>query len=399
MLKGKTIVIGVCGGIAAYKAADLISKLKKLHANVHVIMTRSACEFVQPLTFQSLSQNYVVSDMFAEPRTWDIEHISLAKKGDLFVVIPATANIIGKVANGIADDMLSTTIMATKSPVMFAPAMNSNMYENPIVQSNIKRLMDLNYLFVEPASGRLACGDEGRGKLADVEDIVHAILLNIAYPKDLKGLNILVTAGPTQENIDPVRFITNHSSGKMGYAVARAALYRGANVTLVTGPSSIKPINGVKTIHVTSAQEMYEKVMDCYSHSSIIIKAAAVSDYRPLQASDSKLKKKEDTMKIELTKNPDILLELGKKISNQVLVGFSMETQNLEGYAREKLQKKNLDMIVANDLSEQGAGFKVDTNRVKIISKDGTVEDMPLMSKNDLAHIILDKAFNIYLTK
>jgi len=399
MLKDKTVVVGICGGIAAYKAADLVSRLKKLRANVHVIMTKSACEFITPLTLQSLSQNYVVSDMFQEPRTWEIEHISLAQKADLFVIVPATANIIGKVAAGIADDMLSTTIMATKSPVIFAPAMNCNMYENPIVQENIKKLEQLGYLFVEPSYGRLACGDIGKGRLAEINDIVEKILQTIAFPKDMKGLRVLVTAGPTREVLDPVRFITNYSSGKMGYAIAKAAKYRGADVTLISGPTSLESINGIHTIFVESALDMYYAVMEHYKEASVIIKSAAVGDYRPAEVSAHKMKK-DETTDIKLIKNPDILAELGSKIHHhQVLIGFSMETQDLEKYAKEKLVKKNLDFIVANDLSQEGAGFAGDTNIVKIIGRDGSIEDVPKMSKEQLAHIILDKALQVYRSK
>ncbi len=398
MLKGKVIVVGVCGGIAAYKAADLVSNLKKLNAEVHVIMTRSAAEFISPLTFQSLSQNYVITDMFQEPRTWEIEHISLAQKADLFVIAPATANMIGKVANGIGDDMLSTTVMATKSPVVFAPAMNCNMYENPIVQQNIKYLESLSYYFVEPGYGRLACGDMGRGKLAKVDDILERVIEIIGYPKDLKDLKVLVSAGPTRESLDPVRFITNYSSGKMGYAIARAAKYRGADVVLVTGPTALEPIAGVDTIKVNSAIEMYEAVMEHSGDASVVIKSAAVSDYRPAAVHEHKIKKRDD-FNIPLVKNPDILLELSKKAENQVRVGFSMETRDLEKYAREKVLKKNLDLIVANNLLQQGAGFGVDTNIVKMINRQGDIESFPMMAKDELAHIILDRVREIYKEK
>ncbi|MDK2799889.1 MAG: phosphopantothenoylcysteine decarboxylase / phosphopantothenate---cysteine ligase [Clostridiales bacterium] len=399
MLKGKTIVVGVCGGIAAYKSADIISKLKKLNAELHVIMTRSAREFISPLTFQSLSQNYVIYDMFQEPRSWEIEHISLAQKADLFIVVPATANMIGKIANGIADDMLSTTIMATKSPVIIAPAMNCDMFENIIVQKNIQRLQALGYIFVEPQVGRLACGDIGQGKLADVDDIIEIIKQTVAFDKDLKDLNVLVTAGPTREAIDPVRFITNHSSGKMGYSIAKVAKYRGAKVTLVSGPTNLKPIKGIQMIDVNSALEMYEAVMAHFEEADIIIKAAAVSDYRPLKSEKHKIKKQQNDLEIQLTKNPDILMELGKKVTNQVLIGFSMETQLLKEYAKEKLIKKNLDLIVANNLSEKGAGFAVDTNIATLINKNGDIENMPIMTKDELAYVILDKALAIHKKK
>ncbi len=410
MLSGKIVVVGVCGGIAAYKSADLISKLKKLNAEVHVIMTASAEEFIKPLTFQSLSQNYVTRDMFGEPKTWDIEHISLAKKADIIVVIPATANIIGKVANGIADDSLTSTIMAAKCPVIFAPAMNTNMYSNPIVQKNIGVLKSYNYKFVDPQCGRLACGDVGTGKLADTDDILDYIIDSISFEKDLMGLNVLVTAGPTREAIDPVRFISNYSSGKMGYSIARAAKYRGADVTLISGPVSIKAVNGINIIKINSAQEMYEAVMNNYEQAHIIIKAAAVSDFSPEQVFEHKIKKNDDisicddassgkAISINFKKNPDILKELGRRIKKQVLVGFAMETEDLEANAKEKLKNKNLDFIVANDLSQTGAGFSVDTNIVKIISRTGDIESIPLMLKDKLSHVILDRAVRVYRDK
>jgi phosphopantothenoylcysteine decarboxylase/phosphopantothenate--cysteine ligase len=337
--------------------------------------------------------------MFQEPRSWEIEHISLAQKADLFIVVPATANMIGKIANGIADDMLSTTIMATKSPVIIAPAMNCDMFENIIVQKNIQRLQALGYIFVEPQVGRLACGDIGQGKLADVDDIIEIIKQTVAFDKDLKDLNVLVTAGPTREAIDPVRFITNHSSGKMGYSIAKVAKYRGAKVTLVSGPTNLKPIKGIQMIDVNSALEMYEAVMAHFEEADIIIKAAAVSDYRPLKSEKHKIKKQQNDLEIQLTKNPDILMELGKKVTNQVLIGFSMETQLLKEYAKEKLIKKNLDLIVANNLSEKGAGFAVDTNIATLINKNGDIENMPIMTKDELAYVILDKALAIHKKK
>ena len=395
MLKDKVVVVGVCGGIAAYKVADLVSRLKKQGAHVHVIMTRSATSFVAPLTFQVLSQNYVVEDMFDRPYSWEIEHISLAQKADIFVIAPATANIIGKVAGGIADDMLSTTIMATRSPVIFAPAMNCNMFENPVVQKNITYLKSLGYMFVEPQVGRLACGDVGKGKMAENDDIIDKITASIAYKKDLKDLNVLVTAGPTQEPIDPVRFISNHSSGKMGYAIAKAAWYRGANVTLITGPTHLPVPKGIDVVYVTTAIEMYEAVMRYYEKASMIIKAAAVSDYRSCQVADNKIKKGTN-LEIPLTQNPDILSALGSKVKNQVLIGFSMETEQLEKYAMQKLAGKNLDMIVANNLSEEGAGFAGDTNIVTLIDRKGNLEKLPKMSKEALAHQIVDKGVAIY---
>ena len=395
MLKDKVVVIGVCGGIAAYKAADLVSRLKKQGADVHVIMTRSAASFVASLTFQSLSQNYVVEDMFDRPYSWEIEHISLAQKADVFVIAPATANIIGKVAGGIADDMLTTTVMATQSPVIFAPAMNCNMFENPVVQKNITYLKSLGYIFVEPQVGRLACGDVGKGKMAENEAIIDQITAAIAHEKDLTDVNVLVTAGPTQEPIDPVRFITNYSSGKMGYAIAKAAWYRGANVTLVTGPTHLSAPEGIEVIQIKTALQMYEAVISYHEKADIIIKAAAVSDYRPSQIASNKIKKGIN-LEIPLTQNTDILLALGNKVTHQVLIGFSMETQHLEEYAMKKLKDKNLDMIVANNLSQEGAGFAGDTNIVTLIDRKGNIDKLPKMTKEALAHKIVDKGLAIY---
>jgi len=390
MLKEKTIVLGVCGGIAAYKAADVISRLKKLGANVKVCMTKSAQEFITPLTLQSLSQNSVACEMLTIPEKWEIEHISLAACADVMVIVPATANIIGKIANGIADDIVTTTVMATKAPVIFAPAMNTNMYENPIVQNNIERLKQLGYSFIEPETGRLACGINGRGKLANVEEIINVIIENANYEKDLKGKKIIVTAGPTQEKIDDVRFITNHSSGKMGYAIAQVAKMRGADVTLISGRVNIPQISGISTIYINSAKEMYLEVMKAKGDSDIIIKAAAVGDFYIKNSYEGKLKK-DSFNQIELEKNPDILYELGKDKSF-VLVGFCMETADLLENAVKKLKAKNADFIVANDLTTEGAGFNTDTNIVKIIHNDGKTEDLPLMTKIDLANEILNRA-------
>lgn len=395
MLTGKNVVLGVCGGIAAYKAADIVSRLKKLGAGVDVIMTESATKFVAPLTFQALSQNPVVVDMFDEPKSWDIQHISLAKKADIFVVAPATANIIGKVAGGIADDMLSTTIMATKAPVLFAPAMNSNMYENPIVQDNINKLKKYGYMFTNPASGRLACGDIGVGKLADVDDIIDDICISLNDKKDYKGLTVMVTAGPTIEAIDPVRYITNHSSGKMGYAIAECARNRGANVILVSGPSSIKPPRHVEIINVKSNHEMYDAVMECFNRCDIVIKAAAPADYRPVEYFSEKIKKTEDELVLRLQKNTDILKEIGKLKENKILVGFAAESQDLIDNARDKILKKNLDFIVANDITSKDTGFKSDDNRVCIIDRHGNIDDIPKMSKIELADVILDRIKSI----
>jgi phosphopantothenoylcysteine decarboxylase / phosphopantothenate---cysteine ligase len=396
MLKGKTVVIGVSGGIAVYKICDVVSRLKKLDVNVHVIMTKSSTEFVAPLTFQTLSQNYVVIDMFEDPKTWDVEHISLAKKADLFLVAPATANVIGKVANGIADDMLTTTIMATKAKILFAPAMNTNMYENLVVQKNIKTLKDLGYNFVEPESGRLACGDIGSGKLASPEVIVNDIVKLLSVEKDLEGKNIVVTAGPTVERIDPVRYITNRSTGKMGYAIAKSAIERGANVTLISGPTKLTPPVGLKKfIQIESANEMYEAVVDNMDESDVIVKSAAVADYKPKNVADKKIKKKDDDLFIELSRNKDIAQEIGKIKKDKVLVGFAAETNDLIENAKGKVQRKNLDFIVANDLTLEGAGFGVDTNIVKIIDKEGKVYQYPKMSKDEVANVILDKVKSI----
>ncbi len=392
MLKDKTVVIGVSGGIAVYKVCDVVSRLKKLGANVHVIMTKSATEFVAPLTFQSLSQNYVVSDMFEEPKTWDVEHISLAKKADVFLIAPATANVIGKIACGISDDMLSTTVMATKGKVLIAPAMNTNMYENPIVQRNIDTLKALNYDFIEPESGRLACGDMGKGKLASPENIVEAVVSALTKKQDLKGERIIITAGPTVEAIDPVRYLTNRSTGKMGYAIAKEAIERGAEVTLVSGPTKLEPPKNLKKfIKIESAQEMYEAVLDNLDENQVIIKSAAVADYKPKSYCNKKIKKNDDDLVISLDRNKDIAYEIGKIKNDKILVGFAAETNDLIENAKNKVKKKNLDFIVANDLTKEGAGFGVDTNIVKIIDKDGIISEYPIMKKEEVANVILDK--------
>ena len=339
MLKDKTVVIGVSGGIAVYKVCDVVSRLKKLNANVHIIMTKSATEFVTPLTFQSLSQNYVVNDMFEEPKTWDVEHISLAKKADVFLIAPATANVIGKVANGICDDMLTTTVMATTGKVLIAPAMNTNMYKNPILQRNINILKELGYNFVNPESGRLACGDIGEGKLASPEIIVNTVidLLN-NRDKDLQGKKIMITAGPTVESIDPVRYLTNRSTGKMGYAIAKMAADRGADVTLVSGPTNITPpANLKKLIKIQSAEEMYSAIIDNFDENQVIIKSAAVADYKPKTYSDKKIKKSNDDLVIELDRNKDIAYELGKIKKDKILVGFAAETNDLIENAKGKV--------------------------------------------------------------
>ena len=393
MLKNKTVVIGVSGGIAVYKACDIVSRLKKLNANVHVIMTNNATEFVTPLTFQSLSQNYVVNDMFEEPKTWDVEHISLAKKADVFLIAPATANVIGKIANGICDDMLTTTVMATTGKVLIAPAMNTNMYRNPILQRNITILKELGYNFVDPESGRLSCGDVGEGKLAQPEVIVNEVVnLLTDEEKDLQGQKIMITAGPTVESIDPVRYLTNRSTGKMGYAIAKQAANRGAEVTLVSGPTNIAPPSNIKKlIKIESAKDMYNAIIENFDDNQVIIKSAAVADYKPKTYSDKKIKKNDDDLVIKLDRNKDIAYELGKIKKDKILVGFAAETNDIIENAKGKIQKKNFDFIVANDLTEEGAGFGTDTNIVKIIDKEGNINKYPQMKKDEVANVILDK--------
>jgi len=386
----KTIVIGVAGGIAAYKALDVVSRLKKKDYDVHVIMTKSACEFVTPLSFQALSQNDVVYDMFEEPKAWEIQHISLAKKADLLLIVPATANIIGKIANGIADDMLSTTIMATKSKVVFAPAMNVNMYDNPIVQNNISKLEAYGYGFIEPAEGRLACGDIGKGKLADAELIAEKVHSMMYSNKNLIGKKVLVTAGPTVSKIDPVRYITNHSSGKMGYEIAAEARDRGAEVTLVSGPSSLANPFGVNVLKVETNEEMYEAVMNNQAESDIIIKSAAVADYKPRTYSNQKIKKSEDTLTIEFEKDRDILKELGIRKRNQILVGFAAESENLIDNAQKKIDKKNLDYIIVNDISRKDIGFKSNENEAVLVSKNKECTELGKCTKREMAFKIFE---------
>lgn len=389
-MENKTIVIGVCGGIAAYKALDIISSLRKKNFNIHVIMTKAAQEFVKPLSFQALSQNMVVSDMFEEPRAFEIQHISLAKKADIMLIVPATADIIGKVYNGIADDMLSTTIMATKSPVVFAPAMNTNMYKNPIVQRNIKGLKEYGYSFISPGSGRLACGDVGEGKLATVDLICEHIESMLYDKKDLSGKKILITAGPTETSIDPVRVITNRSTGKMGYAIAKEARDRGAEVTLVSGPCALEKPYNINTINVNTNEEMYNAVLKYYSDSDIVIKAAAVADYKPELYSEEKIKKSDDELKLTFVRDRDILKTLGLHKEHQILVGFAAESSNLINNANEKIKKKNLDYIVANDITANDTGFASDDNRVAIISKDGKIFKLDKMTKRCVARQLFD---------
>ena len=396
----KTVVLGVSGGIAAYKACDVVSRLRKENIQVNVIMTKHATEFVSALTFQSISQNPVAVEMFEPVTNWDIEHISLAKKADIFLIAPATANVIGKIANGIADDMLSTTVMATKAPVVIAPAMNTNMYENPVTQANIQKLKDLGYIFIEPGYGRLACGDLGPGKLAEPDLIVENIKFLLNKTDELKGKNVLVTAGPTQEAIDPVRYITNKSTGKMGYALAYQAALMGAKVTLVTGPTNIEiPFGISEVIKIKSAQQMYEAVTSRFDEMDIVIKSAAVADYKPKNISDSKIKKSDSDLVLELDRNKDILFELGKLKTKQVLVGFAAETDDLIANAQKKLAKKNLDFIVANDLKQEGAGFAGDTNIAKLLFADGNIEELPIMTKNQLSKEIYDKIIYIMHNK
>ena len=396
----KTVVLGVSGGIAAYKACDVVSRLRKENIQVNVIMTKHATEFVSALTFQSISQNPVAVEMFEPVTNWDIEHISLAKKADIFLIAPATANVIGKIANGIADDMLSTTVMATKAPVVIAPAMNTNMYENPVTQANIQKLKDLGYIFIEPGYGRLACGDLGPGKLAEPDLIVENIKFLLNKTDELKGKNVLVTAGPTQEAIDPVRYITNKSTGKMGYALAYQAALMGAKVTLVTGPTNIEiPFGISEVIKIKSAGQMYEAVTSRFYEMDIVIKSAAVADYKPKNISDSKIKKSDSDLVLELDRNKDILFELGKLKTKQVLVGFAAETDDLIANAQKKLAKKNLDFIVANDLKQEGAGFAGDTNIAKLLFADGNIQELPIMTKNQLSKEIYDKIIYIMHNK
>lgn len=389
MLSGKTIVLGVTGGIAAYKALELTSMLKKRGAAVKVIMTKNAAEFVAPLSFRTLSRNPVASDMFAETDCWEVEHISLAKAADVLAIVPATANIIGKIANGIADDMLSTVAMACRAPMVIAPAMNTGMFENEAVQKNLETLRERGADIVTPASGHLACGDEGRGRLEDVNIILDAII-SAATPKDMLGKRVLVTAGATREAIDPVRYITNHSSGKMGYALAAAAIHRGAEVTLVSGMTNLTPPRGAELVSVVSALEMRDAAIKYAETADIIISAAAVADFRPIAAAENKIKKDgRDEMKISLAANPDIISEIRAKYPQKTVVGFCMETENLLQNAREKLEKKELDMIAANSLREEGAGFGVDTNHVTIIKRSGEVSESK-GSKYKVAAEILD---------
>ncbi len=389
MLKNKTVILGVTGSIAAYKIANLSSMLVKLNCDVHVIMTKNALNFINPITFETITKNKCLVDTFDRDFEFDVKHISLAKKADLILVAPASANIIGKVSNGIADDMLSTTIMASKATIIFSPAMNTNMYENKIVQDNIKKLMDYGYKFIEPASGFLACGDKGKGKLPSEELLVSYIIKEIALEKDLVGKKVLITAGATRESLDPVRFITNHSSGKMGFSLAKMAKLRGAEVLLIKANTTARIPDFVNIFNVENAEDMYNAVLENYKEYDIIIKAAAVSDYTPVYQNENKIKKSEENFILELKKTKDILAFLGEnKRKNQFICGFSMETENLIENSRKKLINKKINMIVANDLNIEGAGFSVDTNLVTIITEK-TETTLPLMDKDEVANTIL----------
>ena len=390
MLTGKTVVLGVTGGIAAYKMPNVARMLKKMHCNVHVIMTQNATNFITATTFETLTGNKCLIDTFDRNFEFSVEHVAIAKQADLVLIAPATANVIGKIAGGIADDMLTTTVMACTCKILIAPAMNHNMYHNSIVQENIEKLKRHGYEIIDPICGMLANGDTGDGKLPSEETLVSYVVRELAHEKDLHGKKILVTAGPTQEAIDPVRYITNHSTGKMGYALAEAAMLRGAEVTLISGPTAIEPPMFVNVIPIISAQEMFEKVATNATENDIIIKAAAVADYRPKEVCDEKIKKSDHDTEIELERTTDILAYLGKNKGKTFLCGFSMETENMLENSRRKLDKKNLDMIVANNLKDKGAGFGVDTNLITIITRDRELQ-LELMSKQDAANCILDE--------
>lgn len=391
MLKGKTVVVGVCGGIAAYKMANCVSMLKKLNADVHVVMTKNAANFINPITFETLTGHKCLTDTFDRNFEFHVEHVSLGKRADIMLIAPATANVLGKIANGIADDMLTTSTMAMRCNVIVAPAMNTTMYNNPIVQDNIAKLKHFGYTIIPPDSGYLACGDEGDGKMPEEALLIEYILQEIAYEKDMKGLNVIVSAGPTQEAFDPVRYISNHSTGKMGYEIAKAATRRGADVTLVSGKTNLKPPAFVKTINIISAQDMFEVFEKEFRKNHIIIKAAAVADYRPAVFADEKIKKKDGDMTMEMARNIDIIKYMGEnRTEGQFICGFSMETENMVKNSREKLVKKNIDMIVANNLKQEGAGFGTNTNIVTLITKNNE-EQLELMSKEEVANIILTK--------
>ncbi len=390
MLSGKCVVVGVTGGIAAYKTCEVVSRLKKLHADVRVIMTKNATEFVSPLTFQSLSHNPVSVDTFANIQTWEIEHIALAQRADVFVIAPATANIIGKLACGIADDMLSTTVMATHAPVLIAPAMNTAMLENAATQQNMRTLSERGMRFIAPGTGMLACGTSGAGRMSEPSQIVDEIVRTLRPREDFAGLSVVVTAGPTAEPLDPVRYITNRSSGKMGYAIAEAAHARGAHVTLISGPTAIQPPKGVDFVRIGTTQELYDAVLG-HADADVVIQAAAPADYRAREISPTKIKRTGDSLMIELVPNPDIAAALGaRKHPGQTLVGFAAETNNVIENAQGKLKRKSLDLIVANDVTRAGAGFDVDTNIVTLIDGDG-MKELPMMTKREVADGILDR--------
>ena len=390
MLSGKCVVVGVTGGIAAYKTCEVVSRLKKLHADVRVIMTKNATEFVSPLTFQSLSHNPVSVDTFANIQTWEIEHIALAQRADVFVIAPATANIIGKLACGIADDMLSTTVMATHAPVLIAPAMNTAMLENAATQQNMRTLSERGMRFIAPGTGMLACGTSGAGRMSEPSQIVDEIVRTLRPREDFAGLSVVVTAGPTAEPLDPVRYITNRSSGKMGYAIAEAAHARGAHVTLISGPTAIQPPKGVDFVRIGTTQELYDAVLG-HADADVVIQAAAPADYRAREISPTKIKRTGDSLMIELVPNPDIAAALGaRKHPGQMLVGFAAETNNVIENAQGKLKRKSLDLIVANDVTRAGAGFDVDTNIVTLIDGEG-MKELPMMTKREVADGILDR--------
>lgn len=390
MLTGKKILLGITGGIAAYKTANLASMLAKLHADVHVIMTRNAQQFISPVVFEALTGNKVIDDVFDRNSGYHVAHIAMAQEADAVMIAPASANIIAKLANGIADDMLSTTMLAVTAPVMIVPAMNTRMYEHPATQANLEKLRTYGYRVIEPASGYLACGDTGKGKMPREEELLEYLLAEAACVKDLSGKKVLITAGPTREPIDPVRFITNYSTGKMGYALAKNAARRGAQVVLVTGPVHLPAPVSVNVIPVTTAQEMYEAVDAQFGSQDIVVMSAAVADYRPRHTASEKIKKQDTAAMLELERTKDILGSMAKRKSRQFLCGFSMETEHMLENSRAKLEKKNLDMIVANNLRMEGAGFGTDTNIITIITKD-EAQELPIMSKDEAAHAIFDQ--------
>lgn len=390
MLKGKTVLLGVTGGIAAYKMPNVARMLKKMHCNVHVLMTQNATNFITPTTFETLTANKCLIDTFDRNFEFSVEHVALAKQADLVLIAPATANVIGKIAGGIADDMLTTTVMACTCKCLVAPAMNHNMYHNSIVQENLGKLKRHGYEIIDPICGMLANGDTGDGKMPSEETLVEYVVKELAYPKDMQGLKVLVTAGPTQEAIDPVRYITNHSTGKMGYAIAKMAMYRGADVTLVSGPTALEAPMFIDTVPIVSAQDMYDAVMERAKEQDIIIKAAAVADYRPATVADEKIKKSGDSTDLALERTKDILAALGEQKRETILCGFSMETEHMLENSRRKLEKKNLDMIAANNLKEKGAGFGTDTNVLTLITKDGE-NQLDLMSKEAAANELLSE--------